>query len=149
MHKVWWFLGLVLLFAANLQAKHQRILYIDSYHAEFPWSQRVATGIRQALGNYSGVELYIEHMDTKRYTSPEQIAGIQKLLKSKLEGIRFDGVLVSDDNAYNFALKNAKTLFRGVPVVFCGVNNFHPEAIADKPLFTQDAAGRRRGRQSN
>ena len=131
-----WVLWAVLVFGAAQEIRSKRILYIDSYHAEFPWSQRVHSGITMRLADRSDVELYVVHMDTKRNPDALRIADIEAILKTQLSNRQFDGVIVSDDNAYRFALKEAFGLFADMPVVFCGINDFDPQQIADKPHFT-------------
>jgi hypothetical protein len=38
-------------------------------------------------------------------------------------------VVVSDNAAFQFAVSNRGLLFAGVPIVFCGYNNFRPEVL--------------------
>ncbi len=43
-------------------------------------------------------------------------------------------VIVSDDDAFNFALRFRPTLFPGVPIVFCGINDLDDEELAEGNL---------------
>ena len=48
----------------------KRVLFIDSYHAGYPWSDGITAGIQQVLAD-KDVELRIHRMDTKRNGSEE------------------------------------------------------------------------------
>ncbi|HHO76243.1 MAG TPA: hypothetical protein ENN05_07415 [Deltaproteobacteria bacterium] len=43
----------------------KKILFVDSYHEGYAWSDGIAAGIKEILSG-TGVELNIFHMDTKR-----------------------------------------------------------------------------------
>jgi len=98
----------------------KKILWVDSYHQGYEWSEGIERGIRDALHD-SGAELKVFRMDTKRNDSPEfgQKAGLDA--KALVEEFHPDVIIASDDNAQKYLvvpyLKNA-----AVPVVFCGVN---------------------------
>ncbi|MBF0445839.1 MAG: response regulator [Magnetococcales bacterium] len=76
-------------------------------------------------------------MDTKRvpYTS-EYKTLIKTMLLAKYQSKKIDLILVSDNNAFDFMKEFGEELFPGVPVVFCGVNNFQDAWIKDLPNFT-------------
>lgn len=133
-------LGFGILLFASLAAPAQedrpvRVLFIDSYHQGFPWSDDIASGFAAALRTgMPEVELTWEHMDSKRFP-PEQVEpAFVRLLAAKYSNYPFDVVAVSDDNAFNFALRRRAELFGSAPLVFCGVNDAgHPAlARADK-----------------
>jgi ABC-type uncharacterized transport system substrate-binding protein len=98
----------------------KRILWVDSYHAEYEWSASIEAGLREALQD-SGVELEIVRMDTKRNTSEE--FGIQAAVDAKeiIDAYNPDVIIACDDNAQKYLvvpyLYGADT-----PVIFCGVN---------------------------
>lgn len=125
---------LILAFWSDVSTATERnILYINSYHAEFPWSQKILQGILRELKKAPfQVRLRTEHLDTKRYPGTELQQEGAELIAKRLFGKKFDLVIVSDNNAFNFALSHQEELFYGLPIVFCGVNNFHPEKIKDK-----------------
>lgn len=99
---------------------NRRILWVDSYHKGYEWSDGVEEGIREVLFG-SGVILKTIRMDTKRKHGEVQMKTAALLVKEKLEAYEPDLVIVSDDNAQQFLvvpyLKNSN-----IPVVFCGVN---------------------------
>ena len=98
----------------------KRILWIDSYHAGYEWTDGIGRGIQKVLAD-SGVELKIWRMDTKRNKS--EAFGHQAGLRAKavVEKFRPDVLIASDDNAQQYLvvpfLKDTD-----LPVVFCGVN---------------------------
>lgn len=98
----------------------RRILWVDSYHQGYEWSDGTERGIRETLRG-SGAELAVFRLDTKR--NPDENFARQAGLKAKaaIDRLRPDVVLASDDNAQKFLvvpfLKNS-----ALPVVFCGVN---------------------------
>jgi ABC-type uncharacterized transport system substrate-binding protein len=105
-------------FAQDLTGK--KILFVNSYHAGYAWSDGVVAGAKAAVKG-SGVELKVVEMDTKRNGSEE--FGRQAALKAKaeIEQWKPDAVIVSDDAASKYLVmpyfKNAS-----LPFVFCGVN---------------------------
>jgi len=98
----------------------EKILFINSYHDGYAWSDGIEKGIHDVL-NGSGVELKTHHMDTKRNTSEEfkKTAGIKT--KEIIELFKPDVIIAADDNASKYVIvpyfNNSST-----PVVFCGVN---------------------------
>ncbi len=98
----------------------KKILFIDSYHAGFEWSDGIAQGVRDVLEK-TEVELKVVHMDTKRHASEEFIKSAALKVKAVIEKFKPDVVIASDDNASKYLIvpyyKNAD-----LPVVFCAVN---------------------------
>ncbi len=105
-------------FAATYSGK--KILYIDSYHSGYPWSDGITEGVQDALKG-SGVELKIIHMDTKRKKTTDDKEQAAQVAKSVIESFKPDVVIAADDNASKFLVmpfyKNAS-----LPFVFCGLN---------------------------
>ncbi len=104
--------------AAGIEGK--KILYVDSYHEGYVWSDGIAAGIKQALEG-TGVDLKIVHMDTKRHSDEASIKQAVADVRQAIESFQPDVVIASDDNASKFVIepyyKNT-----ALPVVFCGVN---------------------------
>ncbi|MCX9009588.1 MAG: hypothetical protein OIN66_00560, partial [Candidatus Methanoperedens sp.] len=98
----------------------KKILYIDSYHAGYEWSDGETRGIEKIL-NDTGVELKILRMDTKRNDS--DAFGKQAGLKAKsvIEEFKPDVVIASDDPAFKYVIM---PYYRDatLPFVFCGIN---------------------------
>jgi ABC-type uncharacterized transport system substrate-binding protein len=98
-----------------------RILYVDSYHAGYGWSDGITEGIQSILKD-TNVKLKIIRMDTKRNASDSFKRKAALEAKAVIESFQPDVVIASDDNASKYLIqpyyKNAQ-----LPFVFCGVNN--------------------------
>ena len=142
---VCWLLFGVLLLALPLQAlasvpstEAKKVLVLNSYHPGLAWTDRIMAGVREVFST-SGrpVQLYVEYLDAKRHSDPEYLFHIMDdVLRYKLAHLSFDLVLVSDNDAFNFAIKHRDDLFAGIPIVFCGVNDFHPAMLAGRHDIT-------------
>lgn len=98
----------------------KKILYVDSYHEGYEWSDGISSGIKRVLDG-TGVELKVIRMDTKRNDSDQ--FGIQAglIAKSVIEDFRPDVVIVSDDPAFKYLVKPYYK-DAGLPFVSCAVN---------------------------
>jgi hypothetical protein len=119
-----WRVGVILfgLLAVSLSTSHAGggVLFVDSYHEGYFWSDSIRTAAATALAEH-GVAVTALHMDTKRNTSEafKKKAGVA--VRDHIEANAYDLVIAADDNASRYVVmpfyKNA-----GPPVVFCGVN---------------------------
>lgn len=125
---------LLLLLAPHISSAERikkSVLYLNSYHHGYQWSDSIHDGIRDTLNNSEyKIDLHVEYLDAKRYNTPEVIQGLLDVFQKKYTGENFDIVIVSDDDAFNFALNTRPILFPGVPIVFCGVNDLRAEQVA-------------------
>jgi len=100
--------------------KGKKLLWVDSYHQGYEWSDGIEKGIKEVLVD-SGVDLRIVRMDTKRNDSMEFGRKAGQETMTVLEDFKPDVVIATDDNAQKYFvvpyLKNTK-----LPVVFSGVN---------------------------
>jgi ABC-type uncharacterized transport system substrate-binding protein len=108
---------LLLLGSANAE---KRILYIDSYHEGFAWSDGITEAIQKTLRGHD-VNLKIHRMDTKRNPDEKYKIRAAEIAKSVIDNYRPDIVIASDDNASKYLImphyKNDS-----LPFLFCGVN---------------------------
>ncbi len=98
----------------------KRVLYIDSYHEGYEWSDGITTGI-QSVFQGSGIDLHIHRMDTKRNSSEKFKVAAAQRAKSVIEKFQPDVVIASDDNASKYLVMPYYKKSR-IPFVFCGVN---------------------------
>jgi len=101
-----------------------RVLFINSYHQGYEWSDSLATGAMQVFKQVEPtVKIYVESLDSKHFelTQERSEAEFRRMLE-KYGTDFFDVVLVSDDPALDFMKKYRDSLTPGRPVVFCGVN---------------------------
>ncbi|EHJ46713.1 signal transduction histidine kinase, nitrogen specific, NtrB [Solidesulfovibrio carbinoliphilus subsp. oakridgensis] len=115
----------------------KNVLYFNSYQNGYQWSDEILAGIRAGLEKSDfNVDLQIEYMDSKKYTDPTLRGMLHDFYRLKYRNTRFDVILASDNYAFEFLRQYQDELFPGTPLVFCGVNDFHPEWLAGHPNFT-------------
>jgi len=122
---------------ARAEKPRKNILFLNSYHDGYAWSDEILKGVRAFFAQSQfAVDLQIEYMDTKRFATPERTRSLFEFYRSKFKDAHFDLIMVSDDFAYNFILDYQNRLLPGVPVVFCGVNDFKRARLAGKTNVT-------------
>jgi PAS domain S-box-containing protein len=133
------FLFIVVLFTmlSGTALATPNVLVVHSYHRNYEWTASVGQAMERVLRkDLPEAELFIEEMDSKRHP-PEIIFPIfKRYLAAKYANQRFDVILCSDDNALDFLLSFRDELFPGVPVVFCGINDFQNDRLAGRVGFT-------------
>ena len=112
--------------AAAENSRPSEVLVLHSYHYEFSWVQQLQKGIQSAIGA-AGLKanFQTEFMDARRFESGPYNAMLADLYTAKFSRRRFDVLVVTDNNALDFMLTYRDRLFPGVPLVFCGINDFH------------------------
>jgi two-component system, cell cycle sensor histidine kinase and response regulator CckA len=114
----------------------RNVLILQSYHMGYPWSDSVTKGILSVFEKEKHMALFFEYMDTKRHMDKPYLEKLFQFYKEKYGEITLNVIICSDDNALNFLLKNRSALFPGVPIVFCGINNFSDAAISGQADIT-------------
>jgi signal transduction histidine kinase len=114
---------------SGLEGK-KNVLILNSYHQGYKWTddetQGAIAGLDPARNNYKVV---IEYMGTKWAYAEPYFEQLRSTYKYKFHGIRFDLIIATDDDAFNFLKRNRDDLFPNTPVVFCGVNWFKPDSV--------------------
>lgn len=102
------------------ELKGKKILYINSYHAGYAWSDGIEKSI-QAVLQPTGVELKSVALDTYRQKTPEHLTKVSAECQATIDQWKPEVVIVSDDPAMKGVYA---PLFKdkAVPFVFCGVN---------------------------
>lgn len=114
----------------------KRILFISSYHESFETVPKQIAGIKEALEG-SNTLLDIDYMDTKRVDTQANYDNYLQFLSYRLsQGIKYDAVLVGDDNALQFLMDHRAELFKETPVVFFCVNDVTRATEASKMPYT-------------
>ena len=116
----------------------RHVLLLNSYHATMPWVRNIVQAVLDVLKPArNNLNIHAEFMDTKRfpYTDARK-RELVALLTEKHRGRTLDLILVSDNNAFDFMREFGPSLFPGVPVVFCGVNDFQEAWLEGHPNFT-------------
>ncbi len=131
------FICLLCVSSAEARDARQNVLILNSYHRGNYWSDEIMEAIEDEFDKANlGAELRFEYMDTKRY-KPEQIfTHLKELYQHKYQGLRFDVIICSDNNALSFLLQYGNELFPDVPAVFCGVENFDDSMLQGQEAIT-------------
>ncbi|HEX8960281.1 MAG TPA: ABC transporter substrate binding protein [Geobacteraceae bacterium] len=115
----------------------RHVLVLHSYHQGYRWTDDLTRGIEASLrGDGAGVRLHYEYMDTKRVSGPAYFRLLYATYRYKFSRSRFDAIIATDNDAFDFLLAYRDELFPGTPVVFCGVNDFTPSQLRGARLFT-------------
>ena len=118
-------------FSYSLEEK-QNVLFISSYNINYESVQHQIEGIKSVL-NQNNIHFDVEFMDTKKISSDEYIKKYHDILKYKLLNVKpYDAIIVGDDNALQFAMDYQDELFKGIPVIFLGINDLHRAETANR-----------------
>lgn len=102
----------------------KHILILHSYHPELSWTAGVIKGMNEVMATAElALQSHVEYLDAKRNPDRVYLDHIDNLLQHKLRNRHFDLILVSDNEALDFALRHREELFAQVPIVFCGISN--------------------------
>lgn len=116
--------------ATRAEEIKRSILYLNSYHDGYKWSDSILTGLRSQLESSKfKIDLQIEYMDAKKFNIQPVIDALLHLYEEKFKNEKYEVVVVSDDDAFSFALKFRPQLFPNTPIVFCGVNQLPRSAL--------------------
>ena len=119
------FLLFSILFLNFLQANElKEVLLIHSYHKGYIWTDDISKTIEKNFSSDKNIELTTVYMDTKRIDDPSYLANLAKLYKQQFTNRTFDLIIISDNNAFDFMELYYDSLFKNVPVLFCGINNY-------------------------
>lgn len=129
----------VLLLAGSAAAEQgPHVVVLNSYAKGYRWTDDTVAGFESVFREkMPDAHLAIEYMDTKRVPpSREYFEKLAELYEVKYGDHQPALVVVSDNNALTFIVEYHGRLFPGVPVVFCGVNNFRDEMLRDDLAIT-------------
>ena len=124
-------------FAQSTPTDNRRpsVLTLHSYTSN-DWCDGLQAGINHVLLDPLLVDMYVDHMDSRKVDTPEYLEIFSRILDIKYRNIHFDLIIACDDNAYKFANQYRQTLWPATPVVFCGVNEFRPQEFATHENLT-------------
>ena len=114
---------------------NKSVLFISSYSDSFASTPNQIIGIKSVL-EPEKIKLEIEYMDTKRYSDQENIDSFHDRIAYKLEHTTtYDAIIVADDAALQFALDYQNELFKGLPIIFLGINDKERALLADQNQY--------------
>lgn len=116
--------------------EEKRVLFISSYSYAWEQVQLQIEGIKAGLDD--DVVIDYEFMDTKRVDTEESKQMFYEGLAYRMSMVEpYDVVILGDDAALRFALKHQDDLFKGIPLIFEGVNDEELAAEAsESPMIT-------------
>lgn len=97
-----------------------KILFVNSYHKGYEWSDSVEKGFLKKINN-KNIQVRFFRLDSKRFPEEDKIKQNVDKANSLIKSFKPDIIIASDDNASKYLvmpyLKNINT-----PVIFCGIN---------------------------
>lgn len=124
-------LNMCLPFTSFADDDKKSVLYLNSYHNGYHWSDGLLGGVRSVLNSSRfKVDLQIEYMDAKKYNYDTITKNLHSLYLKKFKNETFDIIIASDNDALNFVNQHRNDLFDDIPVVFLGVNDLKPSDIS-------------------
>ena len=122
-------LFLILLTTFCFANQSKEVLLLHSYHKGYKWSDDISKAIETTFKSHENIELTTLYMDTKRVVGPIYFDKLAELYKEQFSQRNFDLIIASDNNAFDFAMRYHETLFKDLPVLFAGINNFDRKLI--------------------
>ncbi len=115
-----------------------RVLFLCAYNPLYFTYDDQIEGLKQALYP-KGIEFDVIYMDAKSDGTDADKLDFHDFLKKRLESKDrgYEAVLLGDDDALAFALKYQDELFKGLPMVFFGINDADfAVKSAENPMMT-------------
>ncbi len=127
---------LFIFFASTLFALSdtKNILLVHSYHRGYKWSDDISKVFERKYENGSETSLTTVYMDTKKVATSTYFDRLFDLYDEQFKGRHFDLVVAADNNALEFVIRYHEHLFKDLPVVFLGINNFDESMIYENNM---------------
>ncbi len=124
--------------AATSTDTSRHVLILNSYHKQFKWSDDIVEAIEQTLlTEYQDLIIHLEYLDTKRHSpSTEYLKQMAGWFTLKYTAVQPDVIITIDNNALQFTVEYHDLLFPGIPVVFCGINDFNESMLGNLEQVT-------------
>lgn len=118
-------------------ARVARVLVLQSYERDIGWSVDEETGIEAAFAS-SGqpIEFHLEYLDAKRHVGPAYEKAFASFLRLRYASFKPDVAIACDNAALEFFVHERDALFPGLPVVFCGINDWQPSMLEGQNGYT-------------
>jgi len=125
--RIWCLLLLIACSVASVSAfpeskRGKNVLLINSFHQGYAWTDSLTSGMIKAVKSHPEYNLFIENLNSKQFGN-SKFELEKEYFQKKYSGIAFDGVLVTDNDALDFAFLYDNVLFPNVPVVYAGIPN--------------------------
>lgn len=103
--------------------KFKDIILLNSYHSTFKWTSDITEGVLTEFSDPSEYRVFVEDMDSKRFQNKAYLEQLREVYMQKYSEASIEGVIISDNNAFDFFLKYGREIWGDVPVAFCGNNS--------------------------
>jgi len=104
------------------KTENVNVLLVNSYHRGYQWTDSLNAGIQRILISHPEITLYTTDLDAKKF-SQLKFDLDKKYIEERYAGIKFSGIIVTDNDALDFMIKYKESLFPKIPVVFAGISN--------------------------
>ncbi len=125
------FILVINLFASSAS---KNILLVHSYHRGYKWSDDVSKVIERRFEKSGTISLTTVYMDTKKVATSLYFDKLFELYEEQFRGRGFDLIIAADNNALEFVIRYHEHLFKNLPVVFLGINNFDEAMIYENNM---------------
>ncbi|WP_232313437.1 type 1 periplasmic-binding domain-containing protein [Enterovibrio coralii] len=116
----------------GIEGDAQHILYINSFHRGYGWSDELESGLSETLStSATPIELSVVYLDSRRFDPTTTNQKVAEILALKNVERTIDLVVTSDMAAIEFALENQRSLFPTQPIVFSSIHT-QPSALIAK-----------------
>ncbi|MDD1793987.1 diguanylate cyclase [Enterovibrio sp. ZSDZ42] len=121
----------------SAETSAKKILFINSFHRGYGWSDEVENGLRETL-SASGqpIELSVVYLDTLRHDAVPIKDKLADILALKNVNEAIDLVITSDKPAIEFALTHQNTLFPRQPIIYTALTDSSTETMDNAPRIT-------------
>ena len=106
--------------AAGVPESVPPVVVVQSYDAEYVWTQQINQGLREALKDEAALEAY--YLDAKRHPDPEILRRSSRDILARIDAVHARLVVAADDAAQAWLVVPHLKGRQDVQVVFCGVN---------------------------
>lgn len=115
----------------------KNVLILNSYHQGFKWTDDINRGVLSALEPVKEhTRIFFQYMNTKWVKDDLYFQKLRDIFKHEFATTRFDIIIASDNDAFEFLREYRDEVFGKVPVVFCGVNYLKIDDLDGTTLFT-------------
>ncbi|MBN2143725.1 MAG: PAS domain S-box protein, partial [Candidatus Aureabacteria bacterium] len=122
---------------AEKTTSFKHVLILHSYHDSYPWTKEEMKGIQSVLGKEpDGIEMHVMYMDTKKIYNDNYLKLFYGMLAYKMKMVRYDAILLTDNDAFDFIRKHRQGVFKDIPVFFCGISNFDDSLLQGDSKMT-------------
>lgn len=127
---------LTIFFSVNIfaSAVPKDILLVHSYHRGYKWSDDISKVIERRFEKSNTTSLTTVYMDTKKVATSLYFDRLFELYEEQFRGRGFDLIIAADNNALEFVIRYHEHLFKNLPVVFLGINNFDEAMIYENNM---------------